>query len=332
MWTGWATPEEADQAVASLVARDALDEPQVQDRAETIRDLLELYQGRQQARQDLSEATVHASLGAGRRLARGIGEVRTDRLDVTVLERYRDQQARGGVAGATIALDLRVLRAGWAWARQVGLVPDRSLPQIRVLQTPIPRHVPTREQLVAVVGALRGWTRIAILLIAATGCRRGEACALTWQSLDLEAGELVFPQGKTGARPVPLAPPIVVELRALRAMQSMLPGEDDRRIWPVSETTFHTSLGRSLAQACAAVGVPRVVPKALRRAAVDALYRSGADVAAAASMLGHSPEVALRHYREVTQDDRRRAMELARLGYLEPGSVVELQGRRRGPR
>ena len=45
----------------------------------------------------------------------------------------------------------------------------------------------------------------AIRLLMLTGCRRNEILELRWEDVDLDAGELRLPDGKTGARLVPLS-------------------------------------------------------------------------------------------------------------------------------
>jgi integrase len=57
---------------------------------------------------------------------------------------------------------------------------------------------------------------------------------------------------------------------------------------------------------------------------VDRMARSGVDVATAASLTGHSPEVMLRHYRQVSDEDRKKAVVKARLGHFpEKGQVIQ---------
>ena len=87
--------------------------------------------------------------------------------------------------------------------------------------------------------------------------------------------------------------------------------------------TFDSYLGpHALRLACEAAGVPRFTPYGLRRAAVDAMARAGVDVGTAAAITGHSPEVMLKHYRTVSEADRRAAVEKAGLGVIPAGEVV----------
>lgn len=72
-------------------------------------------------------------------------------------------------------------------------------------------------------------------------------------------------------------------------------------------------------------GVPRFIPRGLRRAAVDAMARAGVDIATAASITGHSPAVMLKHYRTVSSADRRRAVLDAGLGVVSEGKVIPLR-------
>ena len=54
--------------------------------------------------------------------------------------------------------------------------------------------------------------------------------------------------------------------------------------------------------------------------------RAGPDIATVAAITGHSPEVMLRHYWGVTEDDKRRAAEVACLGEIPEGRVVAFRG------
>ena len=55
------------------------------------------------------------------------------------------------------------------------------------------------------------------------------------------------------------------------------------------------------------------------------MARAGVDVGTAAAITGHSPEVMLKHYRTVSEADRRAAVEKAGLGVIPAGEVVALR-------
>ena len=55
-------------------------------------------------------------------------------------------------------------------------------------------------------GSVSAYAAAALRLLMLTGCRRNEIVTLRWEDVDLEAGELRLPDGKTGARLVPLSP------------------------------------------------------------------------------------------------------------------------------
>ena len=320
-WTGWATIPEADAAAASIVAAGKVYAPREPDRADTIRDLCELFVGKQEGRGDIEPVTLITTRNMLRRVVASIGEVRVERLDGATLERHRDTRLRAGAAGSSIKAELVRLRAAWTWGQEIGLVPARSLPRIRI---PIePRNcqqTPTRGDQVSVLQRLEGWIRLAVLLYASTGARLSELADLTWSAVDLDRAEITV-KGKTGRRVVPCAPPMVRELRAWRdAHPETVP---EGRVWGVGASTVKAKIRPALMEACEAAGVPRFTAQGLRRAAVDALYRSGVDPAAAASVVGHSPAVALAAYRRATQEDRRQAVHAARLGYLDEPEVLQ---------
>lgn len=340
VWRGWATEADAVQAVAALVARNGLHEPSTgPDEARTVADLMELWMGRQEGRSDLSPHTVIGQRIAARKVLGTIGSVHLERLDRVTLERFRDQRLRDGGASSTIRQELVAISAAWRYLREIGLVPDRSLPSIRLKVEPSPkrsRATPSRGDVVEVLRRMEGWPRVAAHLFAATGCRLGELHDIRVGALDLDRG-LVSVRGKTGARYVPLAPPAVDALRSWLALRVVVRAEHP--VLGVTAQSVRSMLRERIHRAVAEVNAERTAagrtdliepwsPQGFRRAAVVALYRSGVDVGAAASVVGHSPTTALRAYRQVSEDDRRQAVRLARLGYLDDGPVVDLAAER----
>lgn len=317
-WTGWGTPQEARETVAGLVVGKA---PKGPDTASTIKDLLEFWLGAQEERADLSPLSVQARRYHARHLAEVVGAVRLEAVSRATLERHASQRSRQGAAPRTIALELSALQSAWIWGREVGLHEGRDLPGLRLKiqrrrDTPAPDGATLREA----VDHLSGWKRLAILLLEGTGCRMGEIAGLTWDRVCLEPGrESITVVGKTGRREVPISGQLALELESARH-----PGP---RVLPVARGSVGPQLHRALGR----LEGPKIAPQGIRRAAVGALYRGGADVGTAASILGHSPTTALKYYREVSEGDRRAAMLQAGMGRLgtEGEKVIAFPRRRK---
>jgi integrase len=106
---------------------------------------------------------------------------------------YADLSERG-LSPRTVRICHTVIRQALEQARRWGLIArspavDATPPrQVRHEVSP-----PTVEQVRSLVEAARGEDpefATYVWLLAATGCRRGEACALRWSDVDLERGEL----------------------------------------------------------------------------------------------------------------------------------------------
>jgi integrase/recombinase XerC len=164
-----------------------------------------------------------------------------------------------------------------------------------------------------------GWTRRQALLLFGTGARVGEIASLRWDAVDLEHGVMVV-VGKTGRREIPLVDDLVREL------ERTPPAERVGLVLGVARSTAMTTVYAALELACARAGVSVVRPHGLRRHFVDSLYGGGVDVGIAASILGQSPQVALKHYRSARPDEKRRAVVQAGLGKVPEGRVVALPG------
>ena len=81
---------------------------------------------------------------AARKLCHDIGDVLLSQLDAAVLERWRDDRLRAGVASGTVKRDFKVLRSAWEWGRR------RRLGRRRLVEGNFPsvaiKVVPTRDK------------------------------------------------------------------------------------------------------------------------------------------------------------------------------------------
>ncbi|OBJ28744.1 hypothetical protein A5631_19840 [Mycolicibacter heraklionensis] len=217
------------------------------------------------------------------------------------------------LADSTIRQIYTVLRAGLDGAVRDGLLAKNPAAMIRrpgVARTEA-RHVSAADvtKLLLCAESLR--YRDALILIAATGMRRGEAAALRWCNVDLDAGLLVVrgtlnrvagrlvitePKTDRSRRPVPVPPPLVAVLQAHRAEQ-----ETERMMardqWRDHDLVFATKLGtpvdpsnilRTIQIAAQKAGIADVGVHTLRHSAAVAWLESGVHIKAVADLLGHS--------------------------------------------
>ncbi len=148
-------------------------------------------------------------------------------------------------------------------------------------------------------------------LIATTGLRRGEALALRWSDVDLDAGVLVVrgtlgrvdgkllitqPKTERSRREIPLPPSVVAMLKAYRKTQL----EERLRaanVWQDTGLVFTSELGtpvepssllRDMKLASAKAGLEGVGVHTLRHSAAVAWLEGGTHIRQVADLLGHS--------------------------------------------
>ena len=215
-----------------------------------------------------------------------------------------------------------MLGQAWRWGRQRDYAPLRDLPRVRVNIDPtrfvIEHRTPSGDDVAKVLGVLEGERRLAVLLLATTGARVREVCLLRRCDLDSRNGRLTLAgeEGKNGVRvfplPVHVANEVLDRADGSDAPLLVLPRHADQCV--------RSTLNR----ACKAAGVPRFTPHGLRRLVVDTMIRAGVEVATAAKLTGHSVEVMLRLYRQVSDEDRVLAVATAKLGHFEmDGGVIQ---------
>jgi integrase len=204
------TRRAAERELARLVAdqerepeRPPREEEQAWGPTTTINDAVEGW--RLNGWQDLSPNTVRGYDGVWRRHVKdSIGTRRIATLSPYDVERYfRDLKAAG--AGATTVRLVRALlhrscrlARKWSGNRLPNPITDTELPTWSAAERPQPVRSPEPSEVLAILEAARYFDpRVAVLirLVAATGMRRGEACALRWADIDEQAGSVTIDEG-----------------------------------------------------------------------------------------------------------------------------------------
>ncbi|MFZ5481052.1 MAG: tyrosine-type recombinase/integrase [Myxococcota bacterium] len=288
--------------------------------------VLDLWLEDIERRYDISDATKLAYWRTTLHL-RAWGRLRA--LQHLDLHPYVRERLDKGVAPRTLALELRVIRIFFRWARDNRHIPSTAnlrCPRLKIDRSRfVENHAtPTPSEAARVIEAMPDddW-KLATVLLARTGARIGEVVRLRSCDLDEVHGRLAFGAcegaSKTGMRWFPLD----ADTRTLLAGRGghgdapllHLEGTGNRGAGRVVVGAIQ-ALGRRLRVACDVAGVPRFTPHGLRRMVVSRLLRARIDAATAASLTGHSIQVMLRHYQVISDDDRRDAVEAANLGAL----------------
>jgi len=329
----------------------------VRDSSQTLAEWLAHWRDTTLAVSDRKEATreLYANLSR-RHLEKGsFGAKRLDKLKPTDVEalvlamrsqtkpaKNKDDDPVRALSDSTIRSAYTVLRQALDGAVRDGLLARNPAAQVK---RPAVERVEARylnaDDVSAVLKAAEGSRyHTALLLIAATGLRRGECLALRWDAVDLDAGVLkvVATMGRVGKklvtsepktqrsrRIVPLSPAVVVMLKAHRKSQL----EERMRAanqWTDSGLVFCTELGRpvdgrnllrTLEDAAKTAGVEDVDVHTLRHSAATAWLESGVHIKAVSDLLGHSSiSITGDVYMHVSDDTARAAVDglAARLG------------------
>lgn len=242
-----------------------------------------------------------------------LGATQLDKLRKTHIDGLVVKLRKQGLSDSTVRQVYTVLRAVLDDA-----VLDRHVARNPATLVKRPGVAPreARHLAAADVGALLKAAeglryRPVLTLITATGLRRGEALALSWDAVNLNDGtlrvaatlsrigsELVItePKSPRSRRTVPLSPTVVKLIKAQRAAQATERLEAGDQ-WTDTGLVFTTQLGtpveprnilRTIELAAAKAGVENVGVHTLRHSAAVAWLESGVHIKAVADLLGHS--------------------------------------------
>ncbi len=236
------------------------------------------------------------------------------------------------LSDSTIRQTYTVLRTGLDGAVRDGLLARNPAAQVRRpgVERTEARHLDAAAVTAVLRSAESSRYHPALVLIASTGMRKGEALALSWDQVDLVAGvlrvaatisriggRLVITEPKTmrSRRAVPLNSAVVAMLRKHKAGQA---AERLRAAnqWQNSGLVFTTELGcpvdprnllRVIEVASRAAKIDDVGVHTLRHSAAVAWLESGVHIKAVADLLGHSSIAITGDVYGHTSDDTARA-------------------------
>jgi len=251
-------------------------------------------------------STVSRYQVAIKQLVPAIGAIPLRRLRASDIEDLYARLHRDGLSGSSIRKIHWAMRQSLAWAKRRGLVSTLATDGVQL--PPLGEKVitpPSSEDVSTLIAyALDQDPEFGALIafLAWTGCRRGEACALRWEDVDLEASTaliqrsiVAIPGGvqekgtKTGlARRIALGPATAAMLRANRVTVEQLAASFGTELTPEAlvfspdpsgRCPWHPStISHAFVAACKRAGVPPMRLHDLRHHSATALLKSGVSV------------------------------------------------------
>lgn len=260
------------------------------------------------------------------------GVTRLDKLKPTNVEALVVTLRGKGLSDSTVRQVFGVLRLALDVAVRDGLLASNPVAKVK---RPAVARKEARYLSAAEVAKLLDSAKdlryyVAVLLMAATGLRRGEVAGLLWRDVDLDKGELTVrhtlsrvegalvltePKTDRSRRRVPIPAGLVTELKAHRKRQvaeRLRAGNQ----WTDTGVVFATELGtmldprnllRTVEIAAAKAAIEDVGAHSLRHSAAVAWLEAGVHIKAAADLLGHSSIAITGDLYGHTSDDTARA-------------------------
>ncbi len=308
------TQREARAKLKAVIKRIEDGQP-AKDAAMTVADWLKTWRTTTLEASDrrATTKTLYAGLSRTHLETGDLGAKRLDRLKPSDVEALVVKLRKAELSESTVRQVYTVLRGALGIAVRDGLLATNPVAKVRrpkVTRTEA-RHLSTAEVKTLLAHAKDSRYYPAVLLMAFTGLRRGEVAGLAWAEVDLDkaemtvkhtlsrvGGELVLSEPKTtrSRRRVPLAAPLVTELKAHKIRQDA-ERKTAANVWTETGMVFTTAAGtmvdprnmlRVVEVAAKAAGIEDVGAHTLRHSAAVGLLEGGAHIKAVADILGHS--------------------------------------------
>lgn len=339
----------AEKAATAILAEwDRSDTATAAQRG-TVAELVHAYV-ELRARKD-SPTTIYRRQAIIGRILTDLGPLRLDQLTARHLDRWyatlaTPRPVRRGARTAKVGLSANtirqyhatvkaILQQGYRWDMVPGNVADKASPPA-LQRTDQTARTPTPEAMGLIVAKASRSVRVALMLSAVTGSRRGEVVALCWSDLD---GDML-----TVARSlaqVPGQPLRVKDTKAHKVKRVRLPGwavemlaehRVESREWAEREGVRYVDDGPILAnqradppgrtpfppdwfsqeweRCCHRAGVPGYTLHGIRHMTATVMSAAAISPAAAAKRQGQSVEVMMARYVHVLDAEDERAVEV----------------------
>lgn len=249
-----------------------------------------------------------------RRAVEEFGEQPVSAIKPKDIERYLLRFAAKGYAQKTVRTQLLVLHLIFTYAVLEGDIEYNPAEPVKVPRglPKKPRDIPAPEELAAVKKNVNAPFGLFAFFLLYTGCRRGEALALTQRDIDrkskrIRVNKSVYHESNKAMLKQPKTAAGEREIVLLDILAAKLPkGKPDALLFPneqgglMTETQFQ----RQWERYCQAVGF-HITPHQLRHAYATILFDAGLDAKDAQEMLGHANLSTTRDiYTHITQSRR----------------------------
>lgn len=137
-----------------------------------------------------------------------------DRITVADVEAFSQARLKAGFSAVTVRTDRKVLASPFGAATRAGLLIKNPVANAETIEATSEEKLPfSRSEIEALLRSAQGteWETM-IHLGAFAGLRIGDAAALTWDSVDLFAGQLTFRPQKTARKKRDLSLPMAARL------------------------------------------------------------------------------------------------------------------------
>lgn len=273
-----------------------LEYQQKAERGKTFKEVAELWQKERWSR--LQNNTLKQYRAALKQILSYFGKKLIKEIEPKDISRFLEELINMGYASKTIKSRLLVLNLIFKFA-----VISNEASTNPCLYITLPKNLPktkrenaSHDDIINIVNnSDKHFGDVAIFLLY-TGCRRGEAFALTPQDVDFEAGTVHIsktvewlgnkpqikdtPKTEAGFRNIPLPDYILDMLRLRKNQKYLFPGSD-------GELIHNSQVTRSWDRFKQESGI-NVTPHQLRHAYATMLFDAGIDVKTAQRYLGHT--------------------------------------------
>jgi integrase len=214
------------------------------------------------------------------------------------IENYISTRSEAKVKPGTIIKEFNVLKHLLTVAVRRELIPVNHARDVRPPKAPAGREkYLSMEEALLILAHSPAWLRPIVLLLLATGMRRGELLGMQWRHVDMGHNRIFLPKTKNGhSRTVQLNELASTVLAAIPRKQPT------DYVFPESEQVSPVNISLAFLRACRRAGVTDCRLHDLRHTCASHLAMRGANIQAVGKVLGHRDPRMTARYSHLSPD------------------------------